>query len=76
MYIWVIPMEWNMEGFIEDMACLFWIPQKTTVDSYGDYIPQGAVEYWENEVDSLKNDPDALMNFIDVSKNRVACIQR
>ena len=29
----------------------------------GDYIKQGAVDYWEAEVDSLKNDPDALNEF-------------
>ena len=32
--------------------------------SYWEYIPQGAIfEYWENEVDSLKNDTDALNEF-------------
>ena len=29
----------------------------------GEMIDNGAVDYWEAEVDSLKNDPDALNEF-------------
>ncbi|MCP4147756.1 MAG: hypothetical protein GY757_08390 [bacterium] len=29
----------------------------------GEMIHQGAIDYWENEVDSLKKDPDALNEF-------------
>ena len=64
MYSLFIPMEWNMEGFIDRYGMpVLDTPKKPLLDSYGDYIPQGAVEYWENEVDSLKNDPDALNEF-------------
>lgn len=64
MYSLFIPMEWNMEGFIDRYGMpVLYTPSSPIVDSYGEYIPQGAIEYWENEVDSLKNDPDALNEF-------------
>ena len=57
-------MEWNMEGFIDRYGSpVFYNPDEETIDVYGDYITQGAVDYWENEVESLKNDPDALNEF-------------
>jgi len=35
-----------------------------------EYIKNGAIDYWEAEVESLKNDPDALNEFLQtVSKN-------
>ena len=47
LYSLFIPMEWNFEGYI---------------DEYG--MPMDdVVEYWQNEVDSLKNDADALNEF-------------
>lgn len=59
-----IPMEWNMEGFID----LYGMPvlrkpfeEVKGVD--GGWIRNGAIDYWENEVDSLKNDADALNEF-------------
>ena len=64
MYSLFIPMEWNMEGFIDIYGMpVFYTPEKPKVDAYGEYINQGALDYWENEVDSLKNDPDALNEF-------------
>ena len=64
LYSLFIPMEWNMEGFIDIYgAPVFHNPKEKTIDVYGDYITQGAVDYWENEVESLKNDPDALNEF-------------
>ena len=64
LYSLFIPMEWNMEGFIDRYGSpVFYNPDEETIDVYGDYITQGAVDYWENEVESLKNDPDALNEF-------------
>jgi hypothetical protein len=64
LYSLFIPMEWNMEGFIDKHGMpVFRNPEQETVDVYGDYIYQGAIDYWENEVESLKNDADALNEF-------------
>ena len=64
LYSLFIPMEWNMEGFIDRYGMpVFRNPEQETIDVYGDYINQGAIDYWENEVESLKNDADALNEF-------------
>jgi len=64
MYNLFIPMEWNMEGFIDKYGFpVFETPNKPLLSNYGDYITQGAIDYWQNEVDSLKQDPDALNEF-------------
>ena len=64
LYSLFIPMEWNMEGFIDKHGMpVFRNPEQETIDVYGDYIYQGAIDYWENEVESLKNDADALNEF-------------
>lgn len=64
LYSLFIPMEWNMEGFIDKHGMpVFRSPEQETIDVYGDYIYQGAIDYWENEVESLKNDADALNEF-------------
>ena len=64
LYSLFIPMEWNMEGFIDIHGMpVFRNPKEKTIDVYGDYVTQGAIDYWENEVESLKNDPDALNEF-------------
>ena len=64
LYSLFIPMEWNMEGFIDKHGMpVFRNPEQETTDVYGDYIYQGAIDYWENEVESLKNDADALNEF-------------
>jgi len=64
MYSLFIPMEWNMEGFIDRYG----MPVLKNVDDKvkgidNEWITQGAVEYWDNEVESLKNDPDALNEY-------------
>jgi hypothetical protein len=57
-------MEWNMEGFIDVYGMpVFYAPKDKTIDVYKDIITQGAIDYWENEVESLKNDADALNEF-------------
>lgn len=64
LYSLFIPMEWNMEGFID----LYGMPVLRKPGSPirgvdGNMIVNGAIDYWEAEVDSLKNDPDALNEF-------------
>jgi hypothetical protein len=64
LYNLFIPMEWNMEGFIDMYGQpVLDSPKLPKVSTNGDYIHQGALEYWQNEVDSLKNDPDALNEY-------------
>jgi hypothetical protein len=64
MYSLFIPMEFNMEGFID----MYGMPVLTTPDKPvkgidGSKISNGAIDYWQAEVDSLKGDADALNEF-------------
>lgn len=64
MYSLFIPMEWNFEGFIDRYGFpVFRKPGAPVFDAIGDVIEQGVLDYWENEVDSLKADADALNEF-------------
>ena len=64
MYSLFIPMEWNMEGFIDMYGMpVLETPKQEIKGIDGENIYQGAVNYWEAEVDSLKNDPDALNEY-------------
>ena len=64
LYSLFIPMEWNMEGFIDRYGMpVFKKPAVPVLGVDGEMISNGAVDYWEAEVDSLKNDPDALNEF-------------
>tara|TARA_R110000822_G_scaffold53335_3_gene137632 strand:+ start:4150 stop:6315 length:2166 start_codon:yes stop_codon:yes gene_type:complete len=64
MYSLFIPMEWNMEGFIDIYgAPVLRKPETPVFGVDGMMIDNGALDYWEVEVDSLKNDPDALNEF-------------
>jgi hypothetical protein len=64
LYNLFIPMEWNMEGFIDVFGMpVFHNPLKPVMGIDGEMITQGAVDYWQNEVDSLSSDPDALNEF-------------
>jgi hypothetical protein len=64
LYSLFIPMEWNLEGFIDRYGNpVMETPDKPIEGVNGEWIKQGAVDYWENEVASLKNDPDALNEF-------------
>ena len=57
-------MEWNMEGFIDMYGMpVFKNPAKPIKGIDGEMIIQGAIDYWENEVESLTSDPDALNEF-------------
>jgi hypothetical protein len=64
MYSLFIPMEYNMEGFIDRFGEPVIDTPSTPVKGIDDLmIKSGALEYWEAEVESLKNDPDALNEF-------------
>lgn len=64
MYALFIPMEWNMEGFIDRYGMpVFKKPAKPIEGVDGEMISNGAVDYWTAEVDSLKSDADALNEF-------------
>lgn len=64
LYSLFIPMEWNMEGFIDIYGMpVFRKPAKPIKGVDGNTINNGAIDYWEAEVDSLKNDSDALNEF-------------
>ena len=64
LYNLFIPMEWNMEGFIDRYGMpVLRKPTKPILGVDGEMIDNGAIDYWDAEVDSLKNDPDALNEF-------------
>ena len=64
LYNLFIPMEWNMEGFIDKYGMtVFKNPTEPILGIDNEYIYQGAVDYLENEVESLASDPDALNEF-------------
>ena len=64
LYSLFIPMEWNMEGFIDKYGMpVFYKPEKKVLGVDGEYITNGAIDYWEAEVESLKKDADALNEF-------------
>ena len=65
LYSLFIPMEWNYEGFIDQHGQpVFDTPEDDTIlDPFGDTIDTGVVDYWENEVDGLKGDQDALNEY-------------
>jgi hypothetical protein len=61
LYALFIPMEWNMEGFIDRYGMpVIETPDSPVLGIDGKEIEMGAVEYWNNEVDSLKSNPSAL----------------
>jgi len=64
LYAIFIPMEWNMEGFIDRHGHpVFRKPEEPIMGVDGMMIKNGAIDYWEAEVDSLKSDADALNEF-------------
>ena len=59
-----IPMEWNMEGFIDIFGMpVFRKPAAPVLGVDGNIIKNGAIDYWDAEVASLKSDADALNEF-------------
>ena len=64
LYSLFIPMEWNMEGFIDLYGMpVFNAPEEPILGVDKILIKNGAIDYWEAEVDSLKSDADALNEF-------------
>ena len=64
LYSLFIPMEWNYEGYIDSYGVpVFDTPKKPVEDPHGVKIKQGVIQYWQNEVDGLKQDQDALNEF-------------
>ncbi len=64
LYSLFIPMEWNFEGYIDRYGMpVLTKPNKPIKGIDGGVISMGAIEYWENEVQSLKSDADALNEF-------------
>jgi len=61
LYSLFIPMEWNYEGYIDSYGYpVFDTPKQEVEGIDGQKIEIGVIEHWENEVDGLKDDPDAL----------------
>jgi hypothetical protein len=64
LYSLFIPMEWNYEGYINSYGIpVFNTPTTEVVGPHGAFIDLGVIEYWENEVEGLKNDQDGLNEF-------------
>jgi len=64
LYNLFIPMEWNMEGFIDRYGMpVFNKPETPLMGVDGRLIKNGAIDYWEAEVKSLKSDADALNEY-------------
>jgi hypothetical protein len=64
LYSLFIPMEWNMEGFIDEYGWpVFEDPKKPILGIDGEDITMGVITYWNNEVAALKTDSDALNEF-------------
>jgi hypothetical protein len=62
LYALFIPMEWNFEGYIDKWGfpILEVDKGKSVETSDGESVSIGVIEHWNNEVESLKNDSDAL----------------
>ena len=61
LYSLFIPMDYNFEGYIDEFGhAVIDDPKVPVKGADGETITQGVVSYWNNEVESLKSDPDAL----------------
>ena len=64
LYSLFIPMEWNYEGYIDAYGLpVFDTPAKPVDAPDGSKIDIGVIDYWQNEVDGLKHDQDALNEY-------------
>ena len=64
LYSLFIPMEWNYEGFIDEHGVpVFTTPSVDLFAPDGELIDVGVIDSWQNEVDGLKDDQDALNEF-------------
>jgi len=64
LYALFLPMEWGFEGFIDKYGYpVFDTPPEAVEGIDGELIFKGVISHWENEVEGLKNDPDALNEY-------------
>ena len=64
LYSLFVPMEWNYEGYIDSYGIpVFDTPKKPAEAPDGSKIEIGVIDYWQNEVDGLKDDSDGLNEF-------------
>ena len=64
LYSLFIPMEWNIEGYIDEYGWpVFEDPKNPVIGIDGEMINQGVITWWNNEVAALKSDSDALNEF-------------
>lgn len=64
LYSLFIPMEWNIEGYIDEFGWpVFEDSNKSVKGIDGEMISQGVITWWNNEVAALKSDSDALNEF-------------
>jgi len=64
LYSLFIPMEWGYEGFIDKYGYpVFDTPSEPIEGIDGEKIFNGVIDHWENEVEGLKRDSDALNEY-------------
>ena len=64
LYSLFIPMEWNYEGFMDTYGLpIFTSPTDPIKTIDGSTITTGVIKHWENEVEGLKHDQDALNEY-------------
>ena len=64
LYSLFIPMEWNYEGFMDTYGLpIFTSPKDPIKTIDGTVITTGVIKHWENEVEGLKHDQDALNEY-------------
>ncbi len=64
LYALFIPMEWNMEGFIDMYGMpVLRKPNNKLKGIDGNWVTNGAIDFWQAEVEGLKDDPDGLNEF-------------
>ena len=64
LYSIFIPMEYNLEGHIDRYGMpVMETPEEPIMGVDGEWIKIGAIDWWYNEVDALKNNPDELNEF-------------
>ena len=64
LYSLFIPMEWNYEGFMDSFGLpVFTTPKDPVKTIDGGTITTGVIQHWNNEVEGLKSDQDALNEY-------------
>lgn len=65
LYALFIPMEWNTEGYIDIYGHpVMFRPDEPIMGIDGELIEEGAIDWWEAECEGLRNDSDALNEFM------------